>query len=349
MRTRRILRGTGAGLVLSLLLVGVTAAPALAPAASAASAAPHYPVVWSFLPTAVVSAFENGPDVAAPGSNVPCVPSPAHPDPVVLVHGLAADQNDDWQTMAPFLADNGYCVYSLTYGNTASAPRPFDEMGGLTDMEKSAQDLAMFVNWVLAATHAPKVDIVGHSEGGTMPDYYLKFLGGSRQVAKFVMLSGVLHGTTFWGMSDLYDLATAYGFSSEANAMDSFCASCTEFLPGSSFMQALDAPNARATPSEAATCPYDGAAVDGVSYTSIATEYDELVRPYTSDFIDPRCAHAADGIGVHNIVVQHQCASDLADHMSIESDHVAAQDVLNALDLAQAHPVHCTVTLPAVG
>jgi pimeloyl-ACP methyl ester carboxylesterase len=348
MRTRRILRGTGAGLALSLLIGGIVA-PSLATAAETASTAPHYPVVWSFLPTAVVSALQNGPDAAPLGSNVPCRPSAAHPDPVVLVHGLAGNQNDNWQTMAPFLADHGYCVFSLTYGNMASLTRPFDEIGGLADMTQTAHDLAMFVDWVLAATHAPKVDIVGHSEGGTMPDYYIKFLGGSQVVAKFVMLSGVPHGTTFWGLSDLYDLAAAYGYASEAKALTSFCGSCTEFLTGSGFMKTLDAPNAHATADEAATCPYDGAAVDGVSYTSIATEYDELVRPYTSDFIDPRCANSADGIGVDNIVVQHQCASDLADHLSIESDQVAAQDVLNALDPTQAQPVHCTLTLPAIG
>jgi pimeloyl-ACP methyl ester carboxylesterase len=348
MRSRRILRGTGAGLVLSLLIGGILA-PSAATAAGTPSSTPHYPVVWSFLPTAVVSALENGPDTAPPGSNVPCVPSAAHPDPVVLVHGLGGNQNDNWQTMAPFLADNGYCVFSLTYGNMASLKRPFDEIGGLADMTKTAQELALFVDWVLAATHAPKVDIVGHSEGGTMPDYYLKFLGGSRAVAKFVMLSGVLHGTTFWGLSDLYDLGAAYGYASEANALSPFCASCNEFLTGSSFIKTLDAPNAQAKAGEAATCPYDGAAVDGVSYTSIATEYDELVRPDDSDFIDPRCAGTADGIGVDNIVVQHQCASDLADHLSIESDQVAAQDVLNALDPARSQPVHCTLTLPAIG
>lgn len=346
MRTGRTLRKVLLGV---FLLVGGVVSPGVASAASPPPP-PHYPVVWSFLTTAVVSALENGPDVAPPGSNVPCTPSAAHPYPVVLVHGLAANQNDNWQTMAPFLADNGYCVFSFTYGNLASLPRPFDEIGGLTDMVASAHQLAALVDFVLGATHAPKVDIVGHSEGGTMPDYYLKFLGGSRVVAHFVMLSGVIHGTTFWGLSDLYDLASAYGFSSQTNALvGSFCASCTEFLVGSSFIKTLDAPNAQATAGEAATCPYDGAAVDGVSYTSIATENDELVRPYTSDFIDPRCANAGDGIGVDNILVQHQCALDQADHLSIASDQVAAHDVLNALDPAHATPVPCVLTLPALG
>jgi triacylglycerol lipase len=342
MRTRRRWWGALVGL---LVLVGGAVSPGIA---AAATPAPQYPVVWSFLTTAVLAATENGPGVAPPGSNVPCTPSPAHPYPVVLVHGLAADQNDNWQTMAPLLADEGYCVFSLTYGNMASLPRPFDEIGGLSDMAASAHQLAAFVDSVLAATHAPKVDIVGHSEGGTMPDYYLKFLGGSQVVAHFVMLSGVLHGTTMWGLSDLYDMAGAYGLASEASSLSSFCASCTEFLKGSSFIDALDAPNAQATASEAATCPYDGAAVDGVSYTSIATEFDELVRPYTSDFIDPRCANF-DGIGVDNIVVQHQCATDLSDHLAIAADPVAAQDVLDALDPAAARPVRCTLTLPAVG
>ncbi len=340
-----MLREAVAGLL--LLVGGAVVWPGLA---SAAPSAPHYPVVWSFLPTAIVAASENGPDVPPPGSDVPCKPSAEHPYPVVLVHGLAADQNDNWQTMAPFLADNGYCVYSLTYGNDTSEPRPVDQIGGLADMATSARQLAAFVDQVLAETHAPKVDIVGHSEGGTMPDYYLKFLGGSKVVAHFVMLSGVLHGTTLWGLSDLYALGAAYGYSAEESALvASFCASCTEFLVGSSFITTLDAPNAHATADEAATCPYDGAAVDGVSYTSIATENDELVRPYTSDFIDPRCAGGRFGIGVDNIVVQDQCHLDEADHLAIASDPVAAQDVLNALDPAHPRRVHCTLTLPAVG
>lgn len=73
------------------------------------------------------------------------------------------------------------------------------------------------------------------------------------------------------------------------------------------------------------------------------------MRPYDSDFMDPRCATAGDGIGVDNITVQQQCPADLADHVSIEADQVAAQDVLNALDPSTAQPVPCTLTLPAIG
>ena len=64
-------------------------------------------------------------------------------------------------------------------------------------MEQSAAVLATFVNKVLAATGATKVDIVGHSEGATMPDYYVKFLGGARKVDHYVGISSVLKGTTY--------------------------------------------------------------------------------------------------------------------------------------------------------
>jgi hypothetical protein len=175
-----------------------------------------------------------------------------------------------------------------------------------------------------------------------MPDYYLKFLGGAQQVDRFVSISGVLHGTSFWGASDLYDAGAAYGFGSQAAAFGGFCDSCGEFLSGSSFTQHLDSPGP-------GTCPLDGAAVDGVSYTSLATNNDELVRPPTSDFINPACAGPSYGITVDNILVQDQCPTDQSDHLSIVADPVAAQDILNALDPAHPRRVWCAVVLPAIG
>src|SRR6185437_6714619 len=135
-----------------------------------------------------------------PGSNLRCHPSEAHPRPVVLVHGLAADQSDNWMALAPFLANHGYCVFSLTYGNDPTAPGFFNRIGGFADMTQSAHVLAHFVRHVVHVTGATKVDLVGHSEGGTMPDWYLKYDHGTRYVDHFVDLSGVLHGTTLWGV-----------------------------------------------------------------------------------------------------------------------------------------------------
>lgn len=332
-----------------------TSANSPAPSATlhATSPTPHatYPVRWDFLLNATEAAAEDGPDVAPAGSNLPCTPSSAHPYPVVLVHGLGADQSDNWGALSPFLADNGYCVFSLTYGNDPSAPGFLSRIGGFADMTQSAQVLAAFVQHVLQVTGAPKIDIVGHSEGGTMPDWYLKFDGGSRYVAHFVALSGVLHGTTLWGTAKLYWLLEQFGYSGQPPIdLGSLCISCTEeFFPTSAWMTTLDAPNPTATASEAATCPVDGAAVDGVAYTSIATTYDELVQPDNSDFINPACATSATGISVQNILIQDQCPQDFADHLSIAADPNAAQDILNALDPAHAKAVSCTLVLPSVG
>jgi len=310
-------------------------------AAPGAGGAP-YPVPWDFLTSAAAAAAQYGPGVAPPGSDLACTPSARHPDPVVLVHGLAGDQNDNWQTMSPYLADLGYCVFSLTYGNDASYPAPFDRFGGLGDMTASAGVLAEFVQDVLADTGASKVDIVGHSEGGTVPDYYIKFLGGYRYVDHFVAISGVLHGTTIADPAGLQEEAAAYGFSPEVAATFApLCTSCLEFSPSSAFTTALDEP---ATGGDGATvCADDGADVLGVTYTSLATDDDELVHPATSDFLDPRCANTT------NLLVQDQCATDMADHLSMAADPVVAQDVANALDPEHAASVRCSVVLPAVG
>ena len=126
--------------------------------------------------------------------------APPTRDPVVLVHGLFANMTDNWQTMSPLLANNGYCVFALTYGVTPGASSPLDQIGGLAPMEQSAAELSAFVDRVLAATGAHKVDIVGHSEGATMPDYYIEYLGGAAKVARYVGVSGVKHGTTLHGI-----------------------------------------------------------------------------------------------------------------------------------------------------
>ncbi|HWF33769.1 MAG TPA: alpha/beta fold hydrolase [Solirubrobacteraceae bacterium] len=285
-----------------------------------------YPVSFS-VPDAVLAAAVSS-TTPPPGANDwSCKPGAAHPRPVVLVHGLLANMVDDWDTMAPLLADNGFCVYTFTYGTDPGEAY----FGGVQPMEQSAPQLAAFVARVLAATGASKVDLVGHSEGTLMPRYYMEFLGGAAKVDHYVMLTPIWHGTDVGGLATVEALGAELDPSAIATVNALFgtattCASCSEFLTGSSFMQHLNA---------------GGMALPGVTYTNIVTKYDELVVPYTSGLLTAP--------GVTNFTLQDQCPTDFSDHLTVAFDPTAAQDMLNALDPTHARPVPCTVVLPGVG
>lgn len=128
-----------------------------------------------------------------------CKPSAAHPRPVVLVHGTFANSVDNWLGLAPYLKNRGYCVFSLDYGQLPGVPL----VHGLGPVDKSAEQLKTYVDKVLAATGAAKTDLVGHSQGGMMPRYYLKFLGGAAKVNALVGIAPSNHGTTLAGFTHL--------------------------------------------------------------------------------------------------------------------------------------------------
>ncbi|MGW0899105.1 esterase/lipase family protein, partial [Streptomyces goshikiensis] len=132
-------------------------------------------------------------------NNWSCKPSAAHPRPVVLVHGTFGNSVDNWLGFAPYLVHRGYCVYSLDYGQLPGVPL----FNGLGPIDKSAGQLGVFVDKVLAATGSAKTDIVGHSQGGMMPNYYLKFLGGAPKVNALIGLAPDNHGTTLSGLTRL--------------------------------------------------------------------------------------------------------------------------------------------------
>jgi triacylglycerol lipase len=189
-------------------------------------------------------------------------------------------------------------------------------------MEESAAQLSAFVDQVLAATGAREVDLVGHSEGATMPDYYIEYLGGAAKVARYVGVSGVKHGTTLHGLGTFFAEYDTF-FPGAPDPTGDGCGSCRQFLVGSDYIQKIEA----------------RAPARGVTYTNIATRYDELVSPYTSSFLTGR--------NVTNITLQDNCALDFSDHLSIISSPITGDHILNALDPAHARPVRCTLVLPA--
>lgn len=281
-----------------------------------ATAADPLPVPYQFIPSALLGGL---PGADAPGTNDwTCRPTAAHPRPVVLVHGTGGNRSTNWQTYGPLLKNNGYCVFALTYGSTLPLPYP-GALGGFGDMRASARELGAFVDRVLSTTGAEEVDLVGHSQGTLMPNYYVKYLGGAAKVAKYVSLAPVWKGTQAASLVTLF--GQAFGFSSDEVPV---CVACGQFAPGSPFMAEIQA---------------GGTAAPGVDYTNIMTRYDQLVLPYTS----------GSQPGMTNIVLQDRCPLDFSEHFQIAANRNATVHVLNALDPAHPRPVPCVPVLPFVG
>jgi triacylglycerol esterase/lipase EstA (alpha/beta hydrolase family) len=295
---------------LPLLLVALTMLIAAAPARA------ELPVIFN----GVYGYAHTHPTASPPGANDwSCRPSAAHPRPVVLVHGTFADMSNSWQAISPLLKNNGYCVFALNYGdyNGSGAIGVY----GVDDIRVSAQELAAFVDKVLAATGAPEVDVVGHSQGGMMPRYYLKYLGGAEEVRALVGLSPSNHGTTLDGLFILSNF-----FPGANQFTGALCPACEQQRVDSAFITELNS---------------GGETVPGVDYTVIQTRYDTVVTPYTSAFLS--------GPNVRNILLQNQCILDLGDHLSMPYDHIVAADVLTALDPANPRRPLCTPIAPIAG
>jgi len=244
-------------------------------------------------------------DVSPPGANDwSCRPSAAHPYPVLLVPGTFENMAKNWATMSPALKSQGYCVFALNYGATNGV----DATGPVAD---SARQLAPFVEKVLASTGARKVDLVGHSQGGMMPRYYLGFLGGADKVNHLVGIAPSNHGTRglITPTPDAVPPATSVGGSN--------CQACADQQAGSPFLTELNS---------------IGDTVPGPAYTVISTTHDEVVTPYPSQFL------AGPAQQVTNITIQDKCPADVIDHDQAPNDPVTQRLVSDALGQPAGRP-----------
>jgi pimeloyl-ACP methyl ester carboxylesterase len=232
---------------------------------------------------------------------------------VVLVNGTFANAEDDFGALAPTLANAGYCVYTFDYGAPSS-----QFVQSIGPVPQSARTLAAFVQQVLAATGAGQVDLVGHSQGGLLAEYYAKILGGAPYVHDLVGLSPTTHGTTLDGLTVLS------GYYPGANQfLGSACQACIDQQAGSPVVTALDR---------------GPIAQRGVTYTIIETRNETVVTPVGSSFIrEP---------GVTNEYVQSFCPLDTVDHADLSYDQAVFRLVFNALDPATAHAPDCLHAFP---
>jgi triacylglycerol lipase len=306
----------GLGAVVLVVAAFVTGSPVRA-------ATSNLPVSYNFLSNAI----KTGAATSAPGENDwKCHPSAAHPRPVVLVHGTAGNAASNWATYAALLSNNGYCVFALTYGVApieAASPVKF---GGMNSIESSAQELKTFIAKVLTTTHASQVDIVGHSQGTYMPNYYVRFLGGAPYIHRYISLAALWNGTGTAVAGQINAAGSGYGFTTDN--LVPVCAACGQMVTGSKF----------------ATLMRSGhVAAPTIQYLNISTKFDELVLPYTSGQLSGYS-------NMRNVVLQNYCPSDFTEHFEIASDPNAAQFVLAFLNNGTVPTkISCKVVLPFNG
>lgn len=222
-----------------------------------------------------------------PGANIPCEPKERHPYPVVLVHGTFETMDQNWAVLSPRLKEKGYCVFALNYGNR-----------GLGRIGESARELDVFVDHVLAYTGTGKVSLVGHSQGGMMPRYWIKYLGGASKVDDLVGLAPSNYGTELG--SD--DMRVALGAPNP-------CPACDQQQAGSRFIRRLN---------EGDDTPGPG------SFTVIATDDDEIIIPYTRCFLKGEER-------TENITLQDYNGGLVVTHQNIYNDPVAQRFTFDAL------------------
>jgi triacylglycerol esterase/lipase EstA (alpha/beta hydrolase family) len=269
--------------------------------AGAASSGP-FPVTYGLIDGL---AFFN-PQKPPPGANDPSITVTAeHPLPIILINGTIATQGENWGVGAPVLANAGYKVYTFNYGNITQDPN--FPIQATDDIRQSGLQLAAEVDRVLAETGAPKVILIGHSQGGgILPVYYINNLGGADKVSQLIGIAPSNHGTDADGLIGVLDLPIL-GPILRAT-VNIFGQALLQQTLGSEFQQEVYG---------------NGDTRPGVLYTTIASMNDEVVTPYTQQ--------ALNGPNVTNIVLQDLYPGLPAGHLGVVLSPQVWSVILDAL------------------
>ncbi|MFD0687277.1 esterase/lipase family protein [Actinomadura fibrosa] len=277
-------------------------------------------VASTALMLAVAAAVPAGATPSSGLNDWTCRPSPAHPYPVVLLHGAVLNAQLNWLYYGPQLAAAGYCVFAPTHGGRL----PVVPLGGVDFVEKSAREAASYMDRVLEATQAEKVDLVGYSLGGFESVFIPKFIPGkAERIRHVVSLGGPIHGTDYGG---LLKLEEALLLRAPADYLhENFgCAPCVQLEEGGDPVDQLLTGRI--------TRP-------GIDYTMIASQHDEFVTPPDRAFIPEP--------GVKNIFVQHYCPSDISGHAGLLYNAAVGALIQRALDPGHKRRIPCGLSLPA--
>jgi hypothetical protein len=214
----------------------------------------------------------------------------AHREAVLLVAGTGATPAEQYSwNYEPALTALGIPWCAVTV--------PEHTLG---DIQDDAQYLVHAIRTMRAAS-GRQIAIVGHSQGGMIPRWALRFWPDVRaMVADMVSLAADNHGTAF---------------AAQAHVCRPACpAAAWQQLPGSAFLAALNSP---------------AETFAGIAYTQIYTRYDELSTPAGPRGTSP--LHTGAG-AITNVEVQDVCPSDVAEHALLgTTDPVGWALVLDAI------------------
>jgi hypothetical protein len=210
-------------------------------------------------------------------------------EPVLLVPGTtltpATDYGYGWE---PALSKLGWPFCTVTL--------PGNAMGDI----QVAGEYVVYAIRTMHAAYGGRIDIVGHSQGGMVPRWALRFWPDTRaMVDDLVGLSPSNHGT-----------------------LDAIAA-CAQSCAPAFWQQRSDAAFIAALNSAQETFP-------GISYTDIYTHTDEVVVP---NFGPAASSSLAGGGGaITNVAIQTVCPADGSEHLGVGIyDNTAYQLALDAL------------------
>ncbi|WP_245677784.1 lipase family alpha/beta hydrolase [Nocardia acidivorans] len=261
-------------------------------------------------PLAAANYLKSHPNAAPAGTNdFGCKPRAEHPRPVVLAHGTDSSAYSDFSVIGPQLVQAGFCVFALNYGG-----KPGGKSYGTEDVWASSAQVGGFVDQVLAATGATKVDMVGFSQGASVTRYYINKLGGAAKVGQWLGVASPSYGGVMYGLVPVADKVPA--LYSVAELFSSVAA--VQQAAGSPFMTELNA---------------GGDTVPGVRYTTIGSRVDEMIQPFDNI--------ALRGAGATNLVLQDLCPENKTGHFHEVYDPYVQQLVRNVIDPAHAVAPTC--------
>jgi triacylglycerol lipase len=210
--------------------------------------------------------------------------------PVIVVEGTGSSEPLvpllDYNRLAERLRADGYQPFLFRLPGR-----------GLGDIGVTSTALPPFVDRVLAQTGATRVDLIGHSQGGLIGRYYVKFLGGTGKVGSIIGLAAPHYGTKLANLAMLFGLLDCLGYPF-----------CQQAVTGSAFLRELNG---------------DDDTFGDVRYTNFDTALDEIVVPHTNSF-------QRSG-GATNLTIQDQCPLRVVEHLTLVTDGTVYSGIQDAL------------------